>query len=60
MTRAVLLHAFASDRMSWAGTVPALGMKGNRLGRIYLTVIMPFHILIVRNCMKRIARASQG
>ncbi|WP_170508855.1 DUF2867 domain-containing protein [Ruegeria arenilitoris] len=31
----------------------------NRLGRIYLTVIMPLHILIVRNCMKRIARASQ-
>lgn len=24
MSRALLLHAFASDRMSWAGTVPAL------------------------------------
>ncbi|MEL7151118.1 MAG: alpha/beta fold hydrolase [Pseudomonadota bacterium] len=28
MSRALLLHAFASDRMSWAGTVPALsGLK---------------------------------
>lgn len=29
----------------------------NLLGRTYLTVIMPFHVLIVRDCMKRIARA---
>lgn len=25
MTRAILLHAFAADRLTWAGTVPALG-----------------------------------
>lgn len=29
--------------------------RNNALGRAYLTVIMPFHILIVRDCMKRIA-----
>jgi hypothetical protein len=30
--------------------------RNNTLGRIYLAVIMPFHILIVRNCVNRIAR----
>lgn len=30
--------------------------RNNALGRAYLTLIMPFHVLIVRDCMKRIAR----
>lgn len=30
--------------------------RNNTLGRAYLAVIMPFHVLIVRDCMKRIAR----
>lgn len=30
--------------------------RNNTLGRVYLAVVMPFHILIVRNCMNRIAR----
>ncbi len=30
--------------------------RNNALGRAYLAVIMPFHVLIVRDCMKRIAR----
>ncbi|MGH1454244.1 MAG: DUF2867 domain-containing protein [Paracoccaceae bacterium] len=29
----------------------------NTLGRAYLAAVMPFHILIVRNAMRRIARA---
>lgn len=29
--------------------------RNNTLGRIYLAVIMPFHKLIVRNCVNRIA-----
>jgi len=30
--------------------------RNNWIGRIYLAVVMPFHILIVRSAMKRIAR----
>lgn len=30
----------------------------NLFGRAYLAVVMPFHVLIVRNAMARIARAS--
>lgn len=30
--------------------------RNNLLGRVYLTVVMPFHILIVRGAMRRIAR----
>ncbi|MCI5095275.1 MAG: DUF2867 domain-containing protein [Rhodobacteraceae bacterium] len=32
--------------------------RNNLLGRIYLAVVMPFHVLIVRNSMHRIARAT--
>ena len=32
--------------------------RNNIWGRIYLDVIMPFHALIVRDCMKRIGVAS--
>ncbi|MBE1282702.1 MAG: DUF2867 domain-containing protein [Rhodobacteraceae bacterium] len=32
--------------------------RNNLLGRLYLAVVMPFHILIVRDSMRRIARAS--
>lgn len=32
--------------------------RNNLLGRIYLALVMPFHILIVRDCMRRIARHS--
>lgn len=32
--------------------------RNNLLGRIYLALVMPFHILIVRNCMRRIDRHS--
>lgn len=32
--------------------------RNNWLGRIYLMVVMPFHILIVRDSMRRIARAD--
>jgi len=30
--------------------------RNNWIGRIYLAVVMPFHILIVRGAMKRVAR----
>jgi hypothetical protein len=30
--------------------------RNNLLGRIYLAVVMPFHVLIVRDAMRRIAR----
>ena len=30
----------------------------NRMGRAYLTAIMPFHILILRNAMSQLARAT--
>ncbi|MGR3759858.1 DUF2867 domain-containing protein [Roseobacteraceae bacterium NS-SX3] len=30
--------------------------RNNLLGRLYLAVVMPFHILIVRDAMRRIAR----
>lgn len=30
--------------------------RNNLLGRVYLAVVMPFHILIVRGAMRRIAR----
>ena len=30
--------------------------RNNLLGRIYLAIVMPFHILIVRDAMRRIAR----
>ncbi|MEP2534086.1 DUF2867 domain-containing protein [Shimia sp.] len=32
--------------------------RNNPLGRIYLAVVMPFHVLIVRDAMRRIARAA--
>lgn len=32
--------------------------RNNLLGRAYLVAVMPFHILIVRDSMRRIARAS--
>ncbi|AXT33548.1 DUF2867 domain-containing protein [Phaeobacter sp. LSS9] len=32
--------------------------RHNLLGRIYLALVMPFHILIVRDSMRRIARHS--
>ncbi len=30
--------------------------RNNWFGRLYLMIVMPFHILIVRNCMTRVAR----
>lgn len=32
--------------------------RNNALGHAYLATVMPFHILIVRDSMRRIARAS--
>lgn len=32
----------------------------NMGGRLYLSAIMPFHILVVRNALARVARASEG
>ncbi len=32
--------------------------RNNWFGRLYLAVVMPFHVLIVRNAMRRIAAAS--
>ncbi|MCG3267261.1 DUF2867 domain-containing protein [Yoonia sp. I 8.24] len=32
--------------------------RNNLMGRIYLAVVMPFHILIVRGAMRRIAAAT--
>ncbi len=32
--------------------------RNNLLGRLYLRIIMPFHILIVRDALARVARAS--
>lgn len=32
--------------------------RNNTLGRVYLAIVMPFHILIVRNCLGRVATAS--
>ena len=32
--------------------------RNNWIGRVYLMVVMPFHILIVRDAMRRIARAG--
>lgn len=32
--------------------------RNNLLGRLYLIAVMPFHVLIVRDGMRRIARAS--
>lgn len=32
--------------------------RNNLLGRVYLTAVMPFHVLIVRDSMRRIARHS--
>lgn len=34
--------------------------RNNLLGRVYLGVVMPFHILIVRDAMRRIAKAAQA
>ncbi|MDO6590227.1 DUF2867 domain-containing protein [Loktanella sp. D2R18] len=34
--------------------------RNNLLGRIYLAVVMPFHILIVRGAMRRIASATSA
>jgi hypothetical protein len=33
--------------------------RNNLLGRIYLAVVMPFHILISRNALRQVARASR-
>lgn len=30
----------------------------NAVGRIYLVTVMPFHILIIRNAMHRVAQAD--
>ena len=30
--------------------------RNNWMGRAYLAIIMPFHVLIVRSCVKRVAR----
>jgi hypothetical protein len=30
--------------------------RNNVLGRVYLAVVMPFHVLIVRSCMKRVGQ----
>lgn len=32
--------------------------RNNRFGHLYLTLVMPFHVLITRNTMARIARYS--
>ncbi len=32
--------------------------RHNRFGRLYLRAVMPFHVLIVRDAMRRIARAA--
>lgn len=32
--------------------------RNNLLGRIYLAVVMPFHVLIVRDAMRRIRKAT--
>jgi hypothetical protein len=32
--------------------------RNNLLGRAYLAIVMPFHVLIVRNSMRRIAQAT--
>ena len=32
--------------------------RKNVLGRVYLAVVMPFHVLIVRSCMKRVGQLS--
>ncbi|WP_460274875.1 DUF2867 domain-containing protein [Celeribacter sp. ULVN23_4] len=32
--------------------------RNNALGRAYLMIVKPFHVLIVRNAMRRIARAA--
>ena len=32
--------------------------RNNLLGRIYLAIVMPFHVIIVRSVMRRIAMAS--
>ncbi|MGH1356832.1 MAG: DUF2867 domain-containing protein [Thalassovita sp.] len=32
--------------------------RNNLLGRIYLAVVMPFHILISRNALRQVARAT--
>ncbi|PID36870.1 MAG: hypothetical protein CR993_02960 [Rhodobacterales bacterium] len=32
--------------------------RNNLLGRVYLALIMPFHVLIVRDSMRRIARGG--
>jgi hypothetical protein len=32
--------------------------RNNLLGRLYLLAVMPFHVLIVRDSMRRIARHS--
>ena len=32
--------------------------RNNLLGRLYLAVVMPFHVLIVRGCMKRVGKAA--
>ncbi|WP_417277886.1 DUF2867 domain-containing protein [Celeribacter sp.] len=34
--------------------------RNNALGRAYLMVVKPFHVLIVRDAMRRIARANPG
>jgi hypothetical protein len=39
-------------------TLATLVKRNNRLGRVYLALIMPFHKLIVRNTLKRLALAA--
>lgn len=34
--------------------------RNNLLGRVYLAVIMPFHVVIVRDAMRRIARSGSA
>ncbi|MEC8016605.1 MAG: DUF2867 domain-containing protein [Pseudomonadota bacterium] len=34
--------------------------RNNWLGRVYLAVVMPFHVLIVRDSLRRIARHPQN
>lgn len=48
---AVLRHAGRIHMATWVH-------RNTLLGRIYLAVVMPFHVLIARNSMHRIARAT--
>jgi hypothetical protein len=41
-------------------TATTLVRLNNRLGRLYLTAILPFHKLVVRSLLKRVAAIQQG